>query len=68
MNLQSWDQDALEPLQLLVVDDDVVVRDVLVRQLMLDGHFTNILAKPYNTRQLVNHSGNSREKSITAAV
>lgn len=40
MSIQDWDPTALQPLRRLVVDDDDAVRDVLMQQRLLDGHFT----------------------------
>ena len=39
IEFQAADRPELPPLQILVVEDDEARRDVLVRQLLLDGHF-----------------------------
>ena len=39
IEFKAADRDELQPLQILVVEDDKGRRDVLVRQLLFDGHF-----------------------------
>src|SRR2546423_3559097 len=39
IEFQAEDRQELPPLQILVVEDDQARRDILVRELLLDGHF-----------------------------